>query len=127
MSEHYIWQDGQVIPVDAMTWAEWFRVADRHVALTTFGDVDGHEVHVFTVFLGLDYTFSCDPHLAVLWETMVFGLPTWHPLGDYQERYSSREDAEGGHAELCSALAGMLNRPGETLPFADWHARHASP
>jgi hypothetical protein len=49
------------------------------------------DVFISTVFLGLDHSFQSDK--PVLWETMIFG-------GDhdqYQERYTSYEDALLGH------------------------------
>jgi len=49
------------------------------------------DIYVSTVFLGLDHAW--DSNIPVLWETMIFG-------GDhdqYQERYTSYEDALEGH------------------------------
>lgn len=72
-------------------WAQWFETANRKVGddRRKVGDVD---IHVSTVFLGLDYSFGGET--PVLWETMVFG----GPLDQEQERCSgSREQAEAMH------------------------------
>ena len=48
-------------------------------------------VFVSTVFLGLDH--SWDSEIPVLWETMIFG----GEHDQYQDRYTSYEDALEGH------------------------------
>jgi len=50
------------------------------------------DVFVSTVFLGIDHNYENqgDP---VLWETMIFG----GMYDEYQERYTSHEDALAGH------------------------------
>lgn len=47
---------------------------------------------ISTVFLGLDHSFG--DKQPILWETMIFG--GW--LDEYQERYTSHDDAVLGHA-----------------------------
>ena len=49
------------------------------------------DIHVSTVFLGLDHAWQSD--IPVLWETMIFG----GEHDQYQERYTSYEDALEGH------------------------------
>ncbi len=84
----YILIDGQPQEVDTMTWARWFEKGNRDVAKT---DLPG-DVHVSTVFLGLDHRFFGDGP-PILWETMIFG----GPHDQYQDRYSSLEEAKAGH------------------------------
>jgi hypothetical protein len=88
MGEWYIEKDGEPVAVSA---SEWSRkrgtVEDWRVAVDEIGDVK-----VSTVFLGLDHGDGDGP--PVLWETMIFGGV--HD-GDC-ERYTSRADAEAGHA-----------------------------
>ena len=61
--------------------------------------IDG--VFVSTVFLGLDHAWSEDPnHKPVLWETMIFG----GEYDDYQERYTSHQDALEGHQKAINLL-----------------------
>jgi hypothetical protein len=49
------------------------------------------DIHVSTVFLGLDHAWNSG--IPVLWETMIFG----GEHDQYQERYTSYEDALKGH------------------------------
>lgn len=90
---------GDPHPCDVLTWGAWFATADRHVAQ----DIDegpGPEprVRISTVFLGVDHSFNNGP--PVLWETMVFG----GPLDGECRRYTSRDDAIRGHAEICKLV-----------------------
>ena len=79
---------------DVVTWAKFFDKKDRILAKT---DVSP-DVHVSTVFLGLDHGFGGKP----LWfETMIFG----GEHDDYQKRYSTWEEAETGH-EYAVIMAG---------------------
>lgn len=79
---------------DIRTWALWFESAKRHVALT---ERDG--VSVSTVFLGIDHNFL-GKGPPILFETMVFG-------GEHdedQQRYSTWDEAEAGHKEVCKKV-----------------------
>jgi len=80
---------------DALEWARWFETADRHVAQTILPS----GVRVSTVFLGLDHSF-CDGE-PILFETMVFGKCKYD---EYQERYSTYEEAEIGHARIVKMV-----------------------
>lgn len=55
------------------------------------------DIFISTVFLGLDHAWNSD--VPVLWETMIFG----GEHDQYQERYTSHEDALEGH-ELALTL-----------------------
>ena len=75
---------------DVLKWCRWFEECkDRHVA-----DITLNNVRISTVFLGIDHAFG--GALPLLFETMVFG----GPLDGEQERYSTWEQAERGHAEM---------------------------
>lgn len=60
-------------------------------------------VAVSTVWLGLNHNWdrSGPPHI---FETMVFGAPDGSEWDGYQVRYSTKEQAAAGHAELCSMV-----------------------
>lgn len=90
MSDKYILDaNGNAVrEPDLITWARWYEAADRRVALDRIGDTK-----VSTVFLSMDHNFGLDGP-PVLWETMIFG----GKHDQYQERYTSREDALRGHA-----------------------------
>ena len=83
--------DGQpVVCDDLLAWACWFEDTPERIVAQ---DRLPNGVCVSTVFLGIDHNFGhdCPP---VLWETMIFGGPS----DQYQNRYTSREDAVAGHA-----------------------------
>ena len=74
---------------DLMTWGLWMEHADRRVAHTV-----QLELSVSTVFLGLDHQYGDGPPL--LFETMAF----FNGQSEDQDRYSTWEEAEKGHAEM---------------------------
>ena len=93
MSEYYILNvNGDPEPCDLMTWLQTAR-QNRVLASDHIGDV-----HVSTVFLGLDHSFG--GAFPILWETMIFG----GPHDQYQDRYSSKEDALAGHAKALAMV-----------------------
>ena len=61
-------------------------------------DLNGDEVRVSTVFLGLDHAWDSD--IPVLWETMIFG----GEHDQYQDRYTSVEDALEGHKTALTLI-----------------------
>lgn len=91
MSDKYVLVDRKPVPADLMEWAKFFERGDdaRRVGHTTF---DGG--YVSTVFLGLDHRYGA-PGDPLIFETMIFG----GPHDGYQERYSTWDQAEAGHAE----------------------------
>lgn len=86
---------GEVVGTDdVMKWGLWMEHADRDQAGgRRVGGTQVGDYWVSTVFLGLDHNWGGGP--PVLWETMIF--PTPEEDGEYQERYSSKEDAIEGH------------------------------
>ena len=99
MSDKFILDGHKAVPCDDLaTWARWFETADRTVAKTEIGGAS-----VSTVFLGLNHRFG--EGAPLVFETMIFG-------GAYdqeQRRYSTWEEAEGGHAECVALARGGLN------------------
>jgi len=88
--------DGRAVAEpDILKWGEWFRTSERHLAEDQIG-----EVCISTVFLGLDHQFGDGPPL--LWETMIFG----GEHDQYQERYSTREEALAGHQAALDLVRG---------------------
>jgi len=55
-------------------------------------------IFVSTVFLGLDHGW--DGEIPLLWETMIFG----GEHDQYQERYTSHEDALEGHQKALNLV-----------------------
>lgn len=77
---------------DTIAWAKGFEIENRRVAET----FPAEGIRVSTVFLGIDHNFH-GQGAPILFETMIFG----GPHNDYQERYSTWEEAEAGHAVAC--------------------------
>lgn len=95
MTDLYILKDGVPVPEpDLIKWARSFKNIDnRRVAFTEIGDV-----HVSTVFLGLDHSFGGGK--PVLFETMIFE----GEHDGYQERYCTLEDAMIGHERAVALV-----------------------
>lgn len=68
---------------------------------------------VSTVWLGLDHSFSWLPADQIvnplIFETMIFCSDGSNELGDYQERYSTEEEALEGHEKACQLAAQQEN------------------
>lgn len=92
MTDFYIMDEtGVVQPVpDWTTWAKWFEEANRQVA----HDMLPGPIRVSTVFLGVDHNFLPGGE-PLIFETMIFG----GAHDQYQDRYSTREEALAGHAK----------------------------
>ncbi len=85
---------------DVHEWGKMMEGKDRIVKQEDISDV-----HISTVFLGIDHNFFGGP--PVLFETMIFG----GPHDEYQERYCTWEEAEAGHAravELVKSKSKIL-------------------
>lgn len=89
--------DGAIVETfDVIKWADNFERADRIIRSHWFGDI-----HVSTVFLGLDHDHSLDPDAPpVLFETMIFG----GQLDTYQDRYATEAEAIKGHRAALRAI-----------------------
>lgn len=96
----YILNDeGQAVPEpDLLKWAQWFETADNQIAHDQVGDV-----HISTIFIGLDHGFGLGDGEPVLWETMLFG----GKLNRECRRYTSRRDALKGHAEFLALILAL--------------------
>jgi hypothetical protein len=90
---HWTLKGHEPVPCTLMEWAEWFEQKGDHrrVALDK-----KYGIIVSTVFLGLDHNWGGGPPL--LFETMIFG----GRHDDYQERYSTWDEAVEGHKKACA-------------------------
>lgn len=59
------------------------------------------DIFISTVFLGSDHAWNSD--VPVLWETMIFG----GEHDQYQERYTSYEDALEGHKKALNLITTL--------------------
>jgi hypothetical protein len=91
--------DGKIpiVENDILKWAKFFESNSR-----TVGDTHIGEVHISTVFLGLDHSYIGPP---LLFETMIFG----GEHDDYQERYTTWDQAEKGHERAVELVEHSLN------------------
>ena len=75
------------------------RENDLDVRQVGYDEIDG--VRISTIFLGMDHGWSNTPdHKPILWETMIFN----GEHDDYQERYTSHEDAVEGHKRALNLV-----------------------
>ena len=96
MSRWYILDNNnKPIPKPVLEAAQWLEDNDhrRTVKRDEIGDI-----LVSTVFLGLDHAWDSDT--PVLWETMIFG----GEHNQYQDRYTSYEDALEGHKKALTLI-----------------------
>lgn len=106
--------DGNPVPCpDLITWANWFEQAsvprddgqcDRHVAVSLRGEL-GKETMISTVFLGLDHSLTPGAP-PLLFETMIFRPDS--TADDYQERYTTREEALAGHKVTVALVETLI-------------------
>jgi hypothetical protein len=85
------------VPAEVLVAAKWIEdnLNRKKVGYDELTDINGDDVRVSTVFLGLDHAMPWEKDKTpVLWETMIFGGPNDQ---EYQERYTSYEDAVEGH------------------------------
>jgi len=107
-------QGNPVIEANLDKWARWFERLENRVLRS---DHVG-EVHVSTVFLGVDHSFSSAPK-PILWETMIFG-------GHYDQRqwrYDSREAAEKGHRKALKLVTDRAKKISEAVRVIETAAK----
>jgi hypothetical protein len=91
--------------LDIITWAQWYETsADQRIVAQDKGIGDAEMVS--TVFLGSDHNFGVGPPL--LYETLVFG----GTLDEERKRYSTREAALLGHAEMLNHVRASCRTEG---------------
>lgn len=104
MTDKYILDDdGNPIPCeDLYVWGYWMELKGvRRVGLNEF-EINGEKISVSTVFLGINHAFGGGE--PILWETMIFGGKE----DQYQERYSSKEEAIAGHLFAIKLAKGEV-------------------
>lgn len=92
MTKYYKLVNGSHVAVDIREWGRWFETADRDIAVDK---IEGEEITVSTVFLGIDHGFG---GLPMFFETMIFG----GRHDGYQKRYATIEEAKAGHARAVA-------------------------
>ena len=80
---------------DLLKWAKWFE-SNRENCRVAIDEIDN--VKVSTVFLGINHNWETGKSL--LFETMIFG----GKYDDYQERYSTWDEAVKGHKKAVKLV-----------------------
>lgn len=94
---YYVLKDKEPVACNAEEYRDWLRARDHKPVYV--GNDTLENIYVSTFFLGLDHNFmSSGP--PVLFETMVIG----GPLSECQRRYSTWDEAEKGHKEMCARV-----------------------
>lgn len=95
--KQYILKNKKPVPCDDQI--EWgiYMIDNKKVNNTILPD----GTHISTVFLGLDHAYSFENTTPILFETMIFGNPKFE---NYQERYSTWEEAEQGHQKAIELI-----------------------
>jgi len=93
-------KENNPVPCEAIEFSKWEEenMNQRVTKKDTIG-----EILVSTVFLGLDHSFGRNK--LFLWETMIFG----GEHDQYQDRYSSYEDALKGHQQALDLVNNVEN------------------
>ena len=108
---HYILDGDTPVPVDVRTWARWCEKANRIVAQHEVSNPQHPTqlILISTIFLGLDMNWGpTGPPL--LWETMILRASGWD-FDEYQERYSSADEARAGHQEALRLVEAKTGTP----------------
>lgn len=106
IGQYILDEDGRtpVLCEDTLKWGRWFEDSGtKRIVRSTRGRMkDGTEVHLSTVFLGLDHNHDgYGP--PQLFESMVFE----GPMDQHQVRYTTWAEAERGHLDLLNLLASQ--------------------
>jgi hypothetical protein len=102
VSGHY---DRQGNPIGMMEWATSFTPDRQAVDKTTLNDAEGREHYVSTVWLGVDHNFGDGPPL--IFETMIFCHDHKCDLDEWQDRYSTEDEARVGHDHAVERVRGV--------------------
>ena len=105
MTEWYILEERTVMPVASYDeFTAWRKRQDPGPPTFTkrIAADDVNDVHVSTVFLGLDHGYGDGP--PVVFETMTFDHRTPARIDEWCWRYSTLDEAEAGHRRIVAAI-----------------------
>lgn len=107
--DHFVLEDNHRFR-PAESYEEWISFMEdltrRRVAL----DEVSPEVHISTVFLGLDHNFGGEGG-PILFESLVFG----GPLDGEMRRYRTWDEAVEGHYQLVVTVKDLVGVPPQVL------------
>ena len=93
---HWILVDREPVKCTLLEWGAWFETDERRIDQTDIGDV-----HISTVFLGIDHSFGASGP-PVLFETMIFG----GEHDQYQDRCCTYTEAKKMHTKALWLVRG---------------------
>jgi hypothetical protein len=91
------------VPAEVLVAANWIEdnLNRKKVGYDELTDINGDDIRVSTVFLGLDHAMPWEKDKTpILWETMIFG----GEHDQYQERYTSYKDDLEGHQKAINFI-----------------------
>ena len=89
-------------------WAELHRDRNYVVVASDEFKWEGADIHVSTVWLGMDHNFiGTEP--PIIFETMIFG----GEFDEYQWRYSTEEEAKAAHVVIVELVKTVKKESGE--------------
>ena len=105
--DKYILKGREVVPEpDILAWARWFENGEnRRIANTEIGGIT-----ISTIFLSLDIGVGTEH--PILFETMIFDQ-NFKSIDNYQQRYSTYEQAEQGHKKAVEKVRARLKQDKE--------------
>jgi len=106
MMAMYFDKEGNELP-DTKAWGKLFEDKTYQVVQQDTLTVEGREVFVSTVWLGLDHGFGMGGP-PVIFETMIFAEGGTD--GEYQWRYSTLEQAQEGHLNALSLAPALMTQ-----------------
>ncbi len=113
MSDLYILDDSgrPVREPSVHKWGAFFENRERRRVAADELTINGEDVRISTVFLGMDHSWEGGP--PILWETMVFG----GKLNEEQDRCAgNREQAEAMHAAMVARVQSTTDAQQSTTP-----------
>ncbi len=93
---HWILVDREPVKCTLLEWGAWFETDERRIDQTDIGDV-----HISTVFLGIDHNYNLTGR-PVLFETMIFG----GEHDQYQDRCCTYDEAKKMHTKALWMVRG---------------------
>ena len=105
MAWYILDNNNKPVPKPVLEAAEWMEknLERKQIACDELKDLNGDDVRVSTVFLGLDHSYFLK--IPTLWETMIFG----GEHDEYQARYTTYEHALEGHQEALNLVNNVVS------------------
>jgi|ERR1035437_6928735 hypothetical protein len=107
---YYILVDKTIVPVSPLDWINNYKGTNSIKRDELYDKEEQINVSVSTVFLGINHDYN-NSGTPILFETMIFG----GKYSEYQNRYSTYDEAIIGHQEACIMVDGRQKGREEKL------------